>query len=374
MGAWATTILAFAVAPSESTHWRRWMLLLSFVVWIFLAPMFGGHVPSGAGAARALDFLLIPGAAVAIALLNTQELVNIGMAAAVALLLSTGVAGFQYFGVWPPESAFASLAWTKLSFARVYETVPGAEDRFMAGGILFHRLKYANVSAVFVVLGAAAAALRVPRFKFFAFATLIGFLGVSIFPHARAASAALVLTMAVVWISSATNKRRASVAVSLFVLFALAMAMLIPSVRTRFETAFSSGGSGERRSITQSGLSAIQSSPLVGVGLGRFRPGLYLPVNAPAQAREHPGKAHNQFVTLAAEAGILAAVLITLFLLKWLFRGLQQLPAGSFVVGATVLFLLLGLLHDPLFQAESSFALMLLLGIGIGAIDRSRMS
>jgi O-antigen ligase len=350
------------------------MLLLSFVVWIFLAPMFGGHVPSGAGAARALDFLLIPGAAVAVSLLDTRELVNVGIAAAVALLLSTGVAGFQYFGFWPPESAFASLAWTKLSFARVYETVPGHEDRFMAGGILFHRLKYANVSAVFVVLGAAATALRVPRFKFFAFATLIGFLGVSIFPQARAASTALVVTMAAVWISSANNKRRAGVVASVFIAVTLSMAVMIPSVRTRFETAFSAEGSGERLSITQAGLNAIQSSPLVGVGLGRFQPGLYLPVDAPAQAREHPGKAHNQFVTLAAEAGVLAAVLFALLLLKWFFRGLQQVPAGSWVVGGTVLFLLLGLLHDPLFQAESSFALMLLLGIGIGAIDRSKTS
>jgi O-antigen ligase len=374
VGAWATALLAllYVVFDTRVMNWRRYIVLFSFVACMLLAPMFAGHMPSGAGVARALDFLLIPGAAVAISVLSAGELVAIATAAALTLMFSTLIAGFQYFGMWPDESTFASLAWTKLSFARVYETVPGREDRFMAGGLLLHRLKYANVSAVFVVLGATAAGLRVPRWRLFALATLVGFFGVFIFPHARAASVALVCSMAVVWIASAKNKRRASIAASILLLVAVAVASSVPSVRMRFENVLSSEGSGERTSITHAGLNAVKSSPMAGVGLGRFRPGLYLGPEAPAQAREHPGKAHNQFVTIAAESGLFAVALLVMLLLMSLSRGIKNLPAGAFAVGATVLFVLLGMFHDPLFHAESSFALMLLLGIGIGAVDRMK--
>jgi O-antigen ligase len=108
------------------------------------------------------------------------------------------------------------------------------------------------------------------------------------------------------------------------------------------------------------------------VGLGRFRPGLFLPEDAPAQAREHPGKAHDQLVTVAAEAGVPAAVLllVVLGLLGW--RGVRTLPAGAALVGGVALLALLSALHDPLFHVEASLALMLMLGAGVGALDRLR--
>jgi O-antigen ligase len=152
------------------------------------------------------------------------------------------------------------------------------------------------------------------------------------------------------------------------------LVLVSPSVRARFEQSWSSEGSGERRSITQGGLNAIASAPVGGVGLGRFRPGLFLPDDAPAQAREHPGKAHDQFITLAAEAGLPAAAWLIALLVTWLVLGLRRLPGGALLVGGVTLFALLGLLHDPLFHAESSFALMLLLGAGLGALRRLQVS
>jgi O-antigen ligase len=110
------------------------------------------------------------------------------------------------------------------------------------------------------------------------------------------------------------------------------------------------------------------------VGLGRFRPGLYLPEDAPAQAREHPGKAHDQLVTVAAEAGVPAAVLLLVVLGLLARRGLGALPAGAAVVGGVALFALLSALHDPLFHVEASLALMLMLGAGAGVVDRARTS
>ncbi len=369
LGAWLTAVLTLAVLEHRDT--RRWVVVLALVAWCLVAPLMGGHVPSAVGLARVLDFLMIPAAAVAVSLLTTAELVHVGTAASVTLVLSTLVAGLQHFGVWPSEAALAPLAWTKLPFNRVYETVPGRDDRFMAGGFLLHRLKYANVTSAFCVMGAVATQLRVPRWRFFAVATLVGVVGVSIFPHARAASVAMVLSVAAGWIAAAKHRLQASAGAGALFLAAVVLVLAVPSVRARFEASFTGEGSGERSSITLGGLNAVRSSPLVGVGLGRFRPGLFLPADAPAQAREHPGKAHNQFVTLAAEAGVVAALLLVLVLLMGFARGLSSLPAGALAVAGTTLFVLLGLLHDPLFHPEASFALMLLLGAGIGASDRA---
>jgi O-antigen ligase len=145
----------------------------------------------------------------------------------------------------------------------------------------------------------------------------------------------------------------------------------VPSVRARFLASATAEGSGERAALTQSGLNAIATSPLLGVGLGRFRPGLYLPEDAPAQARSHPGKAHDQFVTIAAEAGVPAVTLLLVALLGWLGLGLRRLPEGALLVGAVALFVLLSVLHDPLFHVESSLALMLALGAGLGLVNRA---
>jgi O-antigen ligase len=153
---------------------------------------------------------------------------------------------------------------------------------------------------------------------------------------------------------------------------AAGISVAVPSVRARFITSVTSEGSGEREALTTAGFNAIAHAPLTGVGLGRFRPGLYLPDDAPAQARTHPGKAHDQFVTIAAEAGVPAALLLVFALVAWLRRGLLELPRGALAVGATTLFILLSVLHDPLFHVESSLALMLALGAGLAAMTQRK--
>ena len=40
------------------------------------------------------------------------------------------------------------VGWAKVPYARVYEPVPNAEGRFMGGGLAFHRLKFAEVTAL----------------------------------------------------------------------------------------------------------------------------------------------------------------------------------------------------------------------------------
>src|SRR5439155_1059930 len=110
-------------------------------------------------------------------------------AGAAVFLTSCAAAACQHFGVWPSEEALAALAWTRVPFYRVYETVPGDSSRFMAGGLLMHRLKFPNIGGL-CVLWALALALRStgrPRAVGLAVAA-VGFLAAIAFPYARAAS------------------------------------------------------------------------------------------------------------------------------------------------------------------------------------------
>lgn len=367
VGAYTTAALVLGVAwPPRPV--RIWWLLLAFVAASVLAPLLGGHAPTWTGMARLADFLLIPAAAVAVSTVSREDLERIGVAAAVTLLISVALAGIQHFGLWPKREVFVSLGWTRLGFERVYEPVPGRTDRFMAGGFLLHRLKFANVTAMVCVLGTAAVMLGARRARFFLFATVVGLVALWVFPHARAASVAAVLAVAVTWISAAPRRGRAALGAGLLLVTAAGISVAVPSVRARFVTSATSEGSGERGALTTAGLNAVTQAPLTGVGLGRFRPGLYLPEDAPAQARAHRGKAHDQFVTIAAEAGIPATLLLVFALLGWLRRGILDLPQGALAVGAITLFVLLSLLHDPLFHVESSLALMLGLGAGLGLL------
>lgn len=371
VGAWTTALAGVVLAwPVRREGLRAWALLAAFLAVALAAPLLGGHLPSATGLARLSDWLLVPAAAFAVSRVSSQSLERIGVAAAVMLFVSVAFAALQHFGVWPGQDTFAALSWTKLGFHRVYEAVPGRDDRFMAGGLLLHRLKFANVTAAACTAGAVAVARRVPRWRLFAAATAVGLVGVGWFPHARAALAATVGAVAVAWVCAAENRRRAALGSLGLLAAALLLVTAVPSLRLRFASSLSSEGSGARGAITAAGVEAIRQHPLTGLGLDRFRPGLFTPEDAPAQAKEHPGKAHNQLVTIAAEAGVPAALL----LLAWLFvlarRSLAALPAGALGVAAVALFFLLALLHDPLFHPESSLALMLILGAGAGAALR----
>jgi len=369
-GALTTLLLSLVLAPSDFKARHLWPLW-ALIAWAILAPLVAGRPPSGTGLARLLDLATLPAAAVAVSRLPGQHLLRVGQVTAGVLLASVAVAAAQHFGRWPDAAFFEPLAWTRMGFHRVYETVPGRDDRFMAGGLLLHRLKFANVTAILCTLGVASVALRVPRWRFFAFASATGLLGVAIFPHARAALAAAVLSCGLVWVLASSNRKRALLTAGVAGVVVVGLALATPSVRARFERSLTSEGGGERGAINRAGLHAIAAHPIAGVGLGRFRPGLHLPPEAPAQAREHNGKAHNQFLTLAAEAGLPAAFLLLMQLALFAALAVRSLPRGAFLAGAVSLVVLLSLLHDPLFHAESSLALSLALGAGLGALARA---
>lgn len=369
VGGWLTTVLAIVVTlrrPAPKQALQPWRALDAWLVWCTVVPLVVGRWPTGSGFARTWDVVMLPGVGLACTLLSRKALERVGFVAGAVLLASCGAAGLQYFGVWPKPDAFAAAGLQGLTSDRVYEAVPGRDDRFMAGGLLLHRLRFANVTAGLTVL-AAAGALRVQRHRWwFIVLTGVGLISVTSFPHARAATVSLVLGLLVVaWLGATDRRLSMLVTVGVVALAGLLIAAA-PSVRARFLSAFEPEGSSDRVLLIEAGLRAVKDSPVTGLGLGRFRPKDWLPADAPEALQQHQGKAHNQFVTLAAEAGLVAPVLFLLGLGLLAARGVKALPATTGLFGVLAFFVALSALHDPLFHAEASMALFGALGAGLG--------
>jgi O-antigen ligase len=343
--------------PEGVRHaWPVW----AFVSWCLLAPLLAGRLPTAAGALRILDWCFLPAAAAALPLLVLQARRRVALAVAAVFLLSSAAALCQHYGLWPEAQTFARFRWTHLPFQRMYEPLPEEPSRFMAGGLLLHRLKFAHVGGLLVL-----AYLDVGLFKRSVPALALalgGALCVGWLPHARAASVALVVAMGVV-LAYRLRGRVLWAALLVGLLFALTLLGAVPSLRLRFASAVTDEGSGDRRFLAQSALRAVVQHPLAGVGLGRYHPALFASADTPEEVVRHAGKAHDQYLTLAAEAGLPAALLYLLVLL-FVWRGaLPAVPLGA-AGRASVLFLgLVGLLHDPLFHAEVSMAAVLALGL-----------
>ncbi len=359
----------FSARPSRAQvmGWARAHApLIIFVGWAVLAPLAAGHAPTGAGLARTLDWLGVAIAAASFAALDERRRAWVGWAATAVLLGSCLAAGLQHFGWWPKEDAFAALSWTRAPFGRVYEPVPGAEGRYMAGGLLFHRLKFSNVSAI-AVLWALAYGLSAQgrRRAWLLGVAAVGFASVLVFPFARAAAAALAVGAAVT-VVAASRRRRSALAVGGAVLAMTAgVVWWNAPLRERFVSSVTAKGSGERQQLWMSGLSAIEAHPIAGVGLGRFRPADFAPPGAAPEVLEHQGKAHNLFITIGAEAGLVGVALFA-WMLLWLARSFAaRRPNGAAGWGTWAFFVLVSLTHDPVHHAPVSMALMLSFGAAL---------
>lgn len=80
--------------------------------------------------------------------------------------------------------------------------------------------------------------------------------------------------------------------------------------------------------------------------------------------KDNPGKAHNQYLSMAAETGIPGAIFFVI-LLGWFMAQARTRPYGALTQGAIVFFAIVSLAHDPLFQAPVSMALVLAIGLGL---------
>ncbi len=372
-GAWSTVALVLICARivRPTIEWSRWWPLGAMLGLAVFAPMFGGRLPTATGLARLSDWLLLPAAAFAVTQVSGRSLPRIGLIVSAVLLVSCAVAATQYFGLWPRSSAFESLRWANLPFNRMDEMVPGRADRFMAGGLLLHRLKFAHTGALAGTLLVAAAMTKTPYRIVFAVTAALAIPAIIVFPHARTAAVALVAGCTVVLL--AIDRRVAVIAVPGLLVAVVVLLWAMPSVRERFAMGLSSEGQHEREVITQSGLTAISLHPLTGEGAGRFSPGLYAPADAPIPVLEHKGKAHNQFISVAVEAGIPAAMLLIVFLFGLARIAWRHRPTSIPLLATLIVFVLLCLLHDPLYQPGPAMGIMLALGGTLGLIDRQRV-
>jgi O-antigen ligase len=281
----------------------------------------------------------------------------------VTLLLSCVAAALQHYGAWPTREAFNGLEWTRIPFDRVYEPAPGAEGRYLAGGLLFHRLRFAHVTSLGALLALAVALKAQGRARIVgAVVAAVGLSSVALFPGARAAFVAAAGACAVLVLLLAASRRAAIFSV-LGILFCTAALLVVsPALRARLLESSSVEGSGDRAGLVRAGVAAVKAHPFVGVGPGHYRAIDWAPEDASHFAKEHGGKTHNLFLTAAAEMGIPGALLLAYFLF-WLARGYWR-AGGLARIGLAVLALLvaLGMLHDPLFHAEVSLAFALALG------------
>ncbi|MBL9039731.1 MAG: O-antigen ligase family protein, partial [Archangium sp.] len=268
----------------------------------------------------------------------------------------------------------SALEWLKLPFHRVYEPVPNAEGRFMGGGLLFHRLKFAHVSSLAVLALTVVGAKTSGRVRLVAWAVAaLGTIAVWFFPYARMASVALAASLLVTVALVTPNRRRAVIAAAIIVVLGAATVAAVEPLRARFLSALTTEGSGDRKELLEAGLRAIEAHPFTGVGAGQFRPSLFAPEGVPQYVLDNPGKAHNQFVSMAAEVGIPGALLFVLMLSSLAFAA-RRAPLGVLTLSGLTFFTLLSLAHDPLFQAPFSMALVLVAGAGLAVPRRGDVS
>lgn len=351
-----------SLGPGDASRLARaWWPVGAFVAWSLLAPLLAGAPPSGSGLARTLDWLALPLAAIAWKQTAPQVQRAVGKLAAVVMLASCAVAGLQHYGAWPAEAAFADYRWTQLPFQRVYELVPGTSDRFMGGGLLFHRLKFSSVTALGVLAAIAVASRSKPgsREAWFAIAGLAA-LSVWLFPYARMAAVAMTVAAGVTLVHAAQRPRRAAAVAVVLGAAAVLIVLLTPAMRDRFASSFTSEGSGARLELLQTGLRAVQAHPLTGVGPGQFRPSKFADAATPTLVTDNVGKAHLQLLSTAAETGVPGALLFVLMMI-WVARRGWRSPL---TLGSLTFFGLLSLAHDPLFQAPFSMALVGVLAVG----------
>jgi O-antigen ligase len=345
---------------------REWWPLALFLAWGMLGSTLAGRPPSGSGAARLSDWLALPAGPGARGGGGARGGRVLLWVAGGVLLVSSAVAGLQHFGVWPGPETMASLSPFKISFNRVYEPIPGAEGRFMGGGLHFHRLKFSHIGSL-VVLVLLAFGLRAKgRDRVLALGAAAAGLGAILaFPYARAASAALVASCVAVIVLGSPHRRLALVLGGLVALGAAGVVALKPSLRDRFASSLTNQGNGDRMLLLRAGVDAVEKYPVAGAGAGRFRAGQWVDASAPIAVREQPGKAHNQLLSVAAEFGFPGLALFVVLLVFLARRMKPSHPAGVAGLGALLFFMLLGTVHDPLFQAPFSMALVLALAIGV---------
>lgn len=363
----AAALVALASRPADlRTLARSAWPVLAYVGWMCLGASLAGRWPTATGVSRALEWCSVPLSAWVLATRSAREWRILGWVVAGSFLASCVAAGLQSFGVWPSLEAFGPLRFTKIPFWHVYEPVQGSPGRYMGGGLLFHRLKFAHVGALTVLFALPFALRGTGRLRWIAGGTaLVGAVAVLLFPLTRAAAVALVAAAAGVAVISSKRRLRAAALGAVLVVAMSAAALSSQGLRGRFEASLSGEGSGHRLQLWESGLNAVRSAPILGVGAGRFVPHKFAPKGASADVLALNAKAHNQLLTVSAEGGLVGLLLFLWMLISFVRRLWGEAPEAIGALGGVLFFALISMLHDPLFHPVVGMALMLAVAAGL---------
>lgn len=151
----------------------------------------------------------------------------------------------------------------------------------------------------------------------------------------------------------------------------LLLVFLSPPVFNRFLTSFSLSdtSSTERILLWKEALETIGESPILGVGLGN-----YLAAARPLSAPGTPFYAHNLYLDIAAEVGLVGlGLFLTLFLWSGavVFRRWRSSPWAAPTGGALALYLTHSLVETALFSLHVTILLTLLFAITLSLERRS---
>ncbi len=324
----------------------------------------GALKPSELG--RHLTWLALPIVLVSGRLVPAVWLGRAATAFVVALGASALFGLAQYaLGLEPSEGPWAVLG--ELSAQRQLG-VPGAPERPSAGGFFMHRLKLADV----LVLGLGLLWVRqlfvplAPRRRWRELAVLSLLALTLLFTFARAALGAAAVAGLVVTFLASPRMRRGAL---LTLLGVAVLALSLPAVRHRLDTALTAPGSSDRALIWSTAVDILADHPL-GAGLGNS-PKLVAPIYEPiaGKARLPRTYAHSLVLSAWEETGPLG---LAGYLLAWLaVLGLvaaRPLTAPrALVVFALAAYFTSGLVHDVLFHRGVSLAFYGVLGAALAA-------
>ncbi|TXH02137.1 MAG: hypothetical protein E6R05_04625 [Candidatus Moraniibacteriota bacterium] len=151
----------------------------------------------------------------------------------------------------------------------------------------------------------------------------------------------------------------------------LLIIFLSPPVLSRFLTSFavSDTSSIERITLWKEALRSIEENPMLGVGLGN-----YLSAARPLYSPGTPFYAHNLYLDIATEVGIIGLAMflgIFLWAARVLLRARHSNPLAAPLAGAFALYLAHSLVETPLFSLHVSIILALLFALTLSLSRRA---
>ncbi|MDD5489069.1 MAG: O-antigen ligase family protein [Candidatus Moranbacteria bacterium] len=155
------------------------------------------------------------------------------------------------------------------------------------------------------------------------------------------------------------------------ILFFLASVFFQGTIQSRLASAFNlkEGSNAERAKNWQQALGVTRDYPLSGVGLGN-----YASYIAPASGERSSIYAHNTFLDISAETGILNGLVFSALILAGLWRNVASknfLNLG--IASGLVYFLVHGFFDTPIWSPQVMVILLVLLAIGAAQPSRAKM-